>query len=688
MKFSLNFLNNYVKVDLSAKELADLLTMHFTETKIVKYKKDGDAILDVDLQPNRADCYCYLGLAREISVLTGQELRVPESNIRTLASGQRQPSFRVAAKISCLRYSARYIGHIRVMQSPRWLQRRLKRSGLAVNNNVIDILHYVMLEYGQPMHAFDAAKVVGVIKIKRATKPSKFVGLDGKRYPIQKGMLLICDAKRILAIAGVLGGLDSCVTNQTKEIILESASFSPGIVRETAKKLGVNNESTIRFEKKLDPQMTLVALDRAAYLIQKLISGALVGEIKDVRNFDPKETKISLRYSKLNSWLNYEIDPQELKMIFESLEFQVSLDKELISVVVPSFRTDVNSDVDLIEEVARIKGLDLIPIRLPKPGKSSRINKKYYYRHLVTELLPSSGFNEIYSSSFIGAKTISQFGKNKQHYVEVTNPLSPDKQYLRHSIEDNLMQIISSNAKYRKRFKIFEINKVYQRKSADYKEYFQLALFWVDKNQPSQQIFLKMKFLLGKVAEIFGVNQFTYQISRSKTGYRYPKRSFRIMLTGELIGRLYQLNPSILSKFNLNLPVFEIKLNFDRLTRLAPAPQKGLSFELPAMTPARAKKAVFLSKYPAILRDLNFLIPEKQVRPSINSTIAKIDPLITEVKLLDRYEGDLKTKGFVSLTYHLVFQAKDRTLTKTEVNSIMKKIMLKLNKKYQAKSRF
>ncbi|NTU69828.1 phenylalanine--tRNA ligase subunit beta, partial [bacterium] len=436
-----------------------------TGTPISKAMGLGDAILDLDILSNRPDLFSHLGVSREISAVTGLKLKKynwgelkEDSKIKvdTLLDVE------IRDKKLCPRYEARVLENVKIKESPDWLKNRLSALGIRPINNIVDITNYVMIETGQPMHAFDFATLTGVKKksivVRRAKSGEEIITLDDKKRRLTKDSLIITDGKKAIGIAGVMGGKETEVTEKTKTIILEAANFSWPSIRKTSRLLGLRSEAVNRFEKGLDPNITSLALDRAAYLISSLAEGKIaIGKIDEkYTNYADKKIQVSL--NKIEKILGFSVKSLEVKKSLESLGMTVEIKGDFIDLIVPSYRMDIKEDVDIIEDVARIIGYDKVPSSVPKgglipPKQNDDVEKELFIKNTLVGL----GLAEVYTYSFIGEELIRTFGDSVNKYLELKNPLSPDRAYLRKNLVYSLAECAIENAKNFDELSIFEI---------------------------------------------------------------------------------------------------------------------------------------------------------------------------------------------------------------------------------------
>ena len=642
MKISYNWLQDLIKEKLpQPAKLADLLTMHSFETELVK-RVGKDYLLDIDVLPNRAhDCLSYWGIAREVAALLKYSFKPIEYAKKIKSMSQPIKDFlkvEVKDKNLCPRYTARALINIKVGLSPQWLQERLKVCGLRPISNVVDIANYVMLETGQPLHAFDADKVKTII-VRRAKKGEKITTLDNEKYDLDENVLVIADEKNPVCLAGIKGGQGPGIDGQTKKIILEAANFSPQIIRQGSKQLKLETDASWRFEHQIDPNLTQEAIDMAAYLIQEIADGQVLKGIVDVYPNKVRPKKVKLDIERVKSLLGIKISEKEIKDILTRLEFEI---RPNFQVVIPTRRIDVSIPEDLIEEIGRIYGFEKIPSQLPRATLiPSARNEDLVYQNKVRDILVNLGFSEVYNYSFV----------NNKEEVEVLNPVSQEQKYLRSNLTSNLLKNIESNKKYFKEVKLFEIGKVFAKKKSKIIEKKRLGLILFPAD------FYRLKGVIETLLNKLRITDVWYDEAsgeniRAKVRVG-PARNASRSEAGEndLLGWLGD-------------NIFE--LDFEKIVKLA------------------TEERIYLppSKYPAMVRDIALLVDRgTKVVEVLNLINAAGGSLVRDVDLFDMYEGEEIPDNKKNLAFHIIYQADNHTLTDKEINAWQEKIIKALEEK-------
>ncbi len=664
MVFSYNWLQSFFGKRLPKPEkLAELLTMHFAEVEGVK-KAGSDFVLDIDVRPNRAsDCFSHLGIAREIAAIIDTKYQIPNTK---LIEDKRLKvkdfvSIEVRNKTACPRYAARVVVGVKVGLSPKWLQERLKVCGLRPINNIVDIANYVMLETGQPLHAFDGEKLAGKkIIVRFAQNREKIVTLDEERYDLDENILVIADAKKPIAIAGIKGGKLPEIDKKTKIVVLESANFNPQAIRRASKKLNLKTDASLRFEHGIDPNLAGSAINRAASLIQKIAGGKTAQGIIDIydKKVLPKRIKLDLDY--VERLLGIKISVKEIKDILNRLNFQIMEVRLLyILVVAPTFRLDISLPEDLIEEIGRIYGYEKIPAAFPITALAPpKRNLDIFWEDIVKNILKEAGFTEVYNYSFIGEKEAKIFGKTG--LIEVENPISLEQKFLRPSLIPNLLKNIEKNFREKAEIRIFELGKIFQAPKSEKRMLTGVI---------TGEAFYQLKGVIDLLLQKLGISSIYYDEHRptpedSKISIWQPRKCAEIKIDGKEIGFLGEISSKILEESKTpKVTVFDI--DFEELSKLVSEEHEYRP----------------ISRFPAAVRDIAILVP-RQVR--VEEVLNKIETtgglLVRDVDLFDIYEGEELPEGKKNLAFHIIYQAEDRTLSSKEIDGIQGKIIKALEK--------
>lgn len=627
----------------------------------------GDYILDVSPTPNRGDCLSIMGLAREISALLGLPLRWPSVNLKEEEIGVEEfVKVEVRDPEHCPRYTARFLWDVEIKPSPLWMRLRLQLSGMRPINNVVDVTNYVMLELGQPLHAFDYDRLAqGTIVVRLAKKGEVIVTLDGKERTLDEETLLICDAEGPVAIGGIIGGMDSEIREDTKRVLLESAFFSPASIRRTSRTLKVDTEASYRFSRGVDPEGVVFASQRAAQLIQRLSGAKVARGILDVYPVRvlPKEVTFDLEWVK--GFLGMEVDEEEARQFLERLNFRIlSRRGKVWTVCPPSYRFDISREVDIAEEFGRLKGYDALPESLPRLSPTPR-EKKKDLRKVLKELMVGLGFQEVITYSFVSPRLLKVLGLEKEA-LKLLNPLSEDQSIMRTSLIPGLIEVARTNyQRGNKDLKVFELRRVFLPDSdklpREEERLGALAMgeflpsWWREKGKKAD--FFLMKGCLERLFEELGIEDFKF-LPQSIPPF-HPVQSASISIKGEEIGVLGKLDPRIAEGLELEeVFLFELRLE-------------------PLLKHVRLKKAfVPLPKFPGTYRDIALVLDQEVPFSSLLDEVWKLPlPYLERIELIDCYSGPPIPEGKKNITIRLHLRAEDHTLTDEEANSIRDEVV-------------
>ena len=623
-----------------------------------------EPVIEFEITSNRPDCFSIVGLARETAVTLGTDFKKPEITVKEEGEGKASDFVSVSIRNSelCSRYAARTVTDVNIQPSPEWMQRRLAAAGMRPINNIVDITNYVMLEMGQPMHAFDLKCVDGGNIIVRSAQDGETITtLDGQKRKLDSSMLVIADENKPVAIAGVMGGANSEVTSESKMILLESATFNGTSVRLTSKKVGIRSEASNRFEKGLDSENVIKALDRCAQLIEQLGAGRVIPGIVDCYPVKPEPVKVQINDVEINRLLGTNIDKEWMFELFEKLEFEV--DRDSMMLTIPTFRPDVRVMADLAEEVARFYDYNNIKPTLLS-GATSTIGKKNHNQKmedLIAQLMLSLGLFETYSFSFTSPKVWDRMRLPEEHIlrdaVVITNPLGEDFSIMRTTTIPEMLGIIKTN--YNRKVEeggFFEISYVYK----PIKE----QLLPEERKVLTIGLYGNVDFyyLKGIVEQLFAQMNITnadYSPEKNHPSY-HPGRCARVSLGNTDIGYIGEIHPEVASNFECPKRTYIAVLDISHMIENS----------------NMVKEYSGLPKYPAIGRDIALIVDEGVLVKDIEAVIKQRGGKILEqIKLFDVYKGEQVPEGMKSVAYTLTFRSMDRTLVDEEVNKTMSKIL-------------
>ena len=648
------------------------------------------AVVDFEITPNRPDCLAMVGMAREASATFKKPFTYPDTDIKD-ENGKGETKDYVSVDIknpeSCKRYVARIVTDVKVEQSPWWLQKRLMYAGMRPINNIVDITNFVMLEYGQPIHAFDINQVKGGrIIVENAAEGEKFVTLDNNERTLTKDMLLIKDEERGIAIAGVMGGLNSEIEEDTTTIIVESANFSGDSVRATSKKLGLRTEASSRFEKGIDPNLCEAAADRVCRLIELIGAGKVCrGSVDNYPNPETAKT-IDIRVDRINHVLGIDITREDMVSMLESLEIKVEGSGNVMTVTPPTVRQDLLEEEDYIEEVARLYGYDKLPVTLPKGNCEAGISDDRALRDLTRNSLCGMGLNEIQTYSFVSPKGVDNVRIDEDSweraFVKLINPLGEENSVMRTILTPNMMEVLARNySRNIDKVKAFEIGNTFMANMLNEEELpdeqYSLCIGMYGKNED----FFSLKGIVEELLKVLGIKGAVFE-AESEYGVYHPGRCARIAVPSgrqgaedadilyDELGIMGEIHPDVAENYGMDgVRIYCCELMFDAIMRHA-------NTEI-VYTP--------LPKYPSTSRDIALLVDEDMAVGKIEEVIRKHGKKILEdVKLFDVYRGKQVEEGKKSVAFTLTYRDKDKTLTDDEVAAVHNDVLNALKDKLNA----
>lgn len=643
-----------------------------------------DVVFELEITPNRPDCLSLIGIAREIRAETGNLLKLPTVDLQESNINVRDlTSVTIDAPDLCPRYAARVIQGVKVTESPAWLQQHLASVGIGVINNIVDITNFVLMEYGQPLHAFDYDKLTeNRIVVRRATEGEQITTLDEVERELTPDMLVIADAEKPVALAGIMGGYDSEITETTCDVLLESAYFNPSSVRATAKALGISTEASYRFERGTDQGVVLAALDRAAQLIAELASGTVCEGTVDVYPGQQPLTQIQLRPERVNFVLGTMLEAAEMVQILNRLGFDVDTTGEVYQVTVPTFRSDVTREIDLIEELARVHGYDNIPTTLPKGDiPVPAPNSKTEVRRCIKHFLLAAGMMEAVNYSFCDPNCFDKIRLNAndplRNTLQLRNPLSPEMSVLRTTLTPSLLENAQHNRNHQiDSIALFETGSVFVHDGEE-KEPERVAGVlagqigegvYSDPYRPPD--FFDIKGLVEGMLEACGVVDWTLQKTDVPTFH--PGRNAEMLMGDKWIGVFGEAHPEVLENYDLPYKAYLFEFDLEGL----------------ADTATFAKRFEPISIYPKVARDLAIVV-DKEILSDMPTELIYTTggDSVDSVRLFDVYEGEQVPEGKKSLAYTITYHSATETLTDKAVNALHDKVVKRLNQELSAELR-
>lgn len=631
----------------------------------------GDPILIFEAFANRPDQLSILGIAREAAAVLKKKLRFPLTDYEEREEDANEIlDVEIRDYQLCTKYSGRVIKNVSVGPSPLWIQGRLFAAGIRPVNNVVDVTNYVMLETGQPLHAFDYDAVKGQkIVVRPAKKGERLVTLDGKERILDPSVLVIADESDPVAIAGVMGGLKSEVNPGTNTVLLESANFNPVSIRRTSMKMGLRSESSRRFEKGIDFFRVDLASKRACRLMSQMGAEVLSGEAVDSIT-PPQPAVIKLRPSRVNRILGDEIEREQIRNLLTGLDFKLKDDGEDFIVTAPTVRQDINEEIDLVEEVARLYGYDNIPTTTPMDRVVGTTALEYAFARYVKDLMVRCGLKECITLSLYDRETAEFFKVNIDNLLKVKNPITGDQEFLRADAVAHLLKVINKNISVKRlKLRLFEISKFYEKGgSGELKERRELTIALTGPEGDRDVDFFALKGIIQFLFNTLGINAI---FSRDKVSCLHPQKTAAVLAGEQKLGIMGVVHPEITAWQGIEQEVAVARIFIDEIRRLA--------------KPTKYKP---ISRFPSIQRDLAVVVDEKTPSGDVEEIIMKKgSPLIEEAFCFDVYRGEQIPPDKKSLAFSLTFSATERTLTDREVQEKIDSILEILKQKLGASLR-
>ena len=674
IKIPISWLRDYLKTDLSAKTLANLLSVHGPSVEKLE-KRAQDIIFDIEITANRFDTASIIGIAREaFAILAAQNqkstLISPKGSNLNLQPERSNPlplDVVIKDQSLCPRFTAIVVENVKIKPSPAYIKNRLEASSLRSINNIVDISNYLMLELGQPMHTFDYDKIKGAKMILRASRPKeKIKTLDGILRILPEGSIVIEDNLRLIDLCGIMGAANSQITSRTKKVVFFVQAYNPLKIRKTTQSLAFRTDAAARFEKGVDIEGIPQAISKAVYLAKHTAGARIASELIDIYPTKLKAQKIKLSLDKLNKYLGLKINPQEANSILKNLGFGTKFENNTIWAIPPSWREqDIDNDVDLIEEIARIYGYHNLPTKLPEGQIPQSTESELKNVINLKRALKYLGLTEIISYSIISKSELDFSKVPKNQVVELANPLSDNWQFMRPSIIPSLVKIISENRHLKSNMQIFEIAKTY---------------IFQKGNLPKQDLYLSIVLQNALFSQIKGLVENTLEILRQNAKWQKPQKdsalfeknqSAQIKISDQLVGTLGLLKREIATNFSINSTLVAAEINLTSI------------YQLPSI-PHTYKP---IPKYPPVIEDISAIFAKMAPVDEIIEKVKKVSQLVKKVEVVDIYEGEELKEDKKSVTLRLYYQKSSQTPTHGEVETERLKIISSLQKEYRAKIR-
>lgn len=633
------------------------------------------AILDFEITSNRPDCLSIVGMARETAATLGTSYKMPNLNYTVKSSDNINNILKVEVKDDlCRRYMARGVKNVKIAPSPKWMQEKLFDAGVRPINNIVDITNYVMLELGQPMHAFDKRQISsGKIVVERAKDGEKFVTLDEVERNLNSDFLCIKDGENIVALAGIMGGLDSGIKDDTIEIIFESANFDGTNVRVNSKKLGLRTESSSRFEKDIDPNLAALAIDRACALIEELDCGEIIDGTIDIYNKRKEQHTLTVDSVWVNKFLGTNLSKEEMKRCLDSLDLKTNINGDNLVIDVPTFRIDINIKEDIAEEIVRIYGYNNVPATIIKTvTEREPKNKKQILDDLVANIMIASGLNQSISYSFISPKTFDKINLSNDSYlrnvVKIKNPLGEDYSVMRTTTLPSMMESLARNySRNNDLVRLFEIGKTYipdedENNLPTEKNILTIGIY-------GEADYYALKGVVENLFDALGIKSASFKRMSENPSY-HPGKTAEIVIGRNSLAILGEIHPDVAENYGVEVDCYVAELDLDRIYAKTVKSYKPLP------------------KFPAVTRDIALLVDDVILVQEIENVIKKSGGnLVESVKLFDIYKGAQIPEGKKSIAYAIIYRDPSKTLTDKDVNKVHDKILKSLEQKLNAQLR-
>ncbi len=637
----------------------------------------GSAVIEFEITSNRADCLSVIGIARETAATLGTTYKMPNLEYTSTCSENVKDDYNVEIKDDlCRRFILKGIKNVKIEPSPQWMQERLLEAGVRPINNIVDITNFVMLELGQPLHAYDAREIASkTIVVERAENGEKFTTLDEIERTLDSDILCIKDGERTVGLAGIMGGLNSEIKEDTEMVILECANFDGINVRKASKKLNLRTEASTKFEKDLDPNLCEMAVARVASLVNELNAGEIMEGVIDVYPEPKTPHYLEVDSNWINKFLGIDISKEEMKKYLDRLDLDTEIKEDILVVKSPTFRSDINIKEDIAEEIVRIYGYNNVPstIALCEATKSGRSEKQKLEENVVDSLI-NSGLNQSISYSFVSPKIFDKLllseDSSLRKAISIKNPLGEDFSIMRTTTLASAMEALSRNySKSNEEARLFEIGKIYipsgdENKLPEERNIVTISMYGnID--------YLDIKGVVENVIEELGIENVTFKRESESPSF-HPGKTAALYIGKEYIGVVGEIHPDVANNYDMDIRCYVSELNLDILLKHAKVD----------------KKYVPLPKFPAVTRDIALLVEDEILVQEIEDTIKKQGGSILEsVKLFDVYKGKQIPEGKKSIAYSIVYRNKEKTLTDNEVNKVHDKILRALEHKLGAELR-
>ena len=643
---------------------------------IKEYLGLSKAILDFDITSNRPDCLSMIGMAREAAAALRTTYKMPSLlyDVKNDNNVENELSVEIKTDL-CKRYMARKIKNVKIQKSPAWMEERLLEAGIRPINNIVDITNFVMLEIGEPMHAYDAREIsTNKIVVANAEDGEKFTTLDEIERTLTKDYVCIKDSDKTVGLAGIMGGLDSEIKEDTTEVIFECANFDGTNIRVNSKALNLRTEASGRFEKDIDPNLAQIAMDRACALVCELQCGEIENGTIDIYPQVKEDGQVIVSHDWINKFLGTEISKEEMKKCLDLVDLDTVIEGDNLVVKAPTFRVDIAIKEDIAEEVARIYGYDKVPSTIfeQMPQRENK-HKNEILKEIVLKSLFASGVNQSISYSFVSPKVLDKINvpedSSLRNMIKIKNPLGEDFSCMRTSALPSMMESLSRNyARNNEYAKLFEVGKIYIKKEGEKlpeeRNILTIGMY-------GDCDFFHLKGIVENLVDALGINKAKY-VRESENPTFHPGKTASLVVRGKNIGVFGEVHPDVLENYNMDVPCMVAELDLDKL------------YEASNTT----KKYSPIAKFPAATRDISIIVDESVLAGDIYDIIKKAGgALIEKITLFDIYKGEQIEKGKKSMAYAIIYRNTKKSLTDEEVNKVHDRILKNLEKEVDAELR-
>ncbi|HOV21107.1 MAG TPA: phenylalanine--tRNA ligase subunit beta [bacterium] len=659
MRYSFKLLSEYIDGEIKFKQLIEFIDILGLNPYIIE--KNNDIIFELEIPANRGDLFSLIGIIKEIIPFTENKLLLPEIKFSEEIDDIKR--IEIENINDCSYYSSRIIKNLENISSPSEFIEKIKKLGFKSSFLPVDISNFVMAETGQPIHIFDLDTLEGNIIIRRGKENEKITCLDGNEYKINPDILVISDSKKAVAIAGIMGGINSCVTEKTKNILIESAIFNPIVIRRGSKKLGLITEASARFEKGINVEITKFGMERTAYLIKKMCGGK-VGKVNYSGKKESSEIEIKLRKERVDKIIGVEVEEKFIEEHFKKVNFDYTKQNNIFTVKIPPYRKDIKEEIDLIEEIAKYKGYSSIKEETPYTNITPTTSDETYQKYeTIKDIIVKFGFNEIITLSIISDDFKNIFG---EEYVRIENPLSSNFAFLRNYLFPQMLDTFKYNINHQiKHLKLFELGKVYFKENEKFKEETHISIGILNSGD-----YYDMKGVVEEFLRYSNIENLNYKLDKNFISEENGLQS--IFYKEKKIGEIFIPKREILEKFEIEQEqIYGAEIYIEKIIN-------EITFE---------KKFNYLPKFPFSKRDFSFILPFEIDWGKIEKVILLENIPIEKINVFDIYKGENVPAGKISISFSIYFRSDEKTLIAEEIDEFSKKIISIIEEKFAGELR-